>query len=232
MSGTFTCKGIGLLGGTFDPVHAGHLALAAAAAYACRLACVEFVPAGAPWQKGFVTAAHHRLQMLRMAIKDKPGFRINELELLRSGPTYTIDTLAEMRARLGPSYPLVLILGGDQWQNLHTWKNWEKLSDYADIAVASRGGVEAEGSAKVEAWAKPRLVAAAELTGYPSGRIAHFSMMPHRASSTVVRRLIGNLPFAEAARRLDGWLDADVSAYIFAKSLYGASQHKAPKKFI
>lgn len=219
-------RGIGLLGGTFDPVHAGHLALAAAAASVCRLACVDFVPAGAPWQKGFVTAAHHRLQMLRMALEGEPAFRVNEIELLRSGPTYTIETLAEMRSRLGPSYPLVLILGGDQWQNLHTWKDWERLADYASLAVASRDGAPLEAAPEVEAWAAERLAPAEALSGCPAGRVARFSMMPHRASATVIRRLIGRLPFAEAARRLDGWLDADVSAYIFSKALYGASQRK------
>ena len=114
------------------------------------------------------------------------GFRIEPLELMRLGPTYTRVTLRTLRKRLGPSIPLVLILGGDQWKNLHTWKNWQELAQYADLAVCRRGG---------EA---------------------------HEASATEIRRVIRAYPFAEAMKKVDGWLPLEVAAYIRSASLYGA----------
>ena len=97
---------LGVFGGTFDPVHAGHLIAAEDARAALSLDEVLFVPAGEPWFKSYrrITPAHHRLAMVRLAVRDNPHFSVSDLEIRREGPSYTIDTLAELRrARQTPS---------------------------------------------------------------------------------------------------------------------------------
>ena len=215
-------RGIGLLGGTFDPVHEGHLALARAAKDALRLVRVEFLPAGNPWQKDLVSPAEVRLAMLELALDKMAGFRIETLELMRLGPTYTRVTLKTLRKRLGPSIPLVLLLGGDQWRNLHPGSSWEDLAEYADLAVCRRGREALQTSPEVASWAKSRMTSAEALTEAPAGGIAFFDMAPHEASATEIRRVIRTQPFAEAMKKVDGWLPLEVAAYIRAESLYGA----------
>ena len=215
-------RGIGLLGGTFDPVHEGHLALARSANDALRLVRVDFLPAGNPWQKDLVSPAEVRLAMLELALDKMAGFRIETLELMRLGPTYTRVTLKTLRKRLGPSIPLVLILGGDQWRNLHTWRSWQELAEYADLAVCRRGREALQTSPEVASWAKSRMTSAEALTEAPAGGIAFFDMAPHEASATEIRRVIRTQPFAEAMKKVDGWLPLEVAAYIRAESLYGA----------
>ena len=134
----FIRRGIGLLGGTFDPVHNGHLSLAREALSQLHLARIDFVPAANPWQKTRVSAAEKRLGLLQAALEGEPLLRINPIELLREGPTYTIDTLKALREEIGPSVPLVLILGADQWNNLQTWKDWAAFPSYCHLAVANR----------------------------------------------------------------------------------------------
>ena len=127
-------RGLGILGGTFDPVHAGHLCLARAALDAVPLVRVELMPAGEPWQKSRISPGIHRLNMLRIAVEYEPQCRINTSELCRSGATYTIDTVSRLREEVGPDMPLVLILGSDQWFNLSTWREWQSLTDFVHIA--------------------------------------------------------------------------------------------------
>ena len=130
----------GLFGGTFDPPHLGHLAVASAALDQLDIDEVRFVPAGEPWQKSDrgITAAHHRLAMVRLAAEDDDRFVVDDLEIERSGPSYTIDTV---RA-LGP--PLMVILGADAAAGIETWERAEDLLDIADIAVIPRPGVDME----------------------------------------------------------------------------------------
>ncbi|MDO5530636.1 nicotinate (nicotinamide) nucleotide adenylyltransferase [Sutterella sp.] len=215
-------RGIGLLGGTFDPVHSGHLALARAARDALGLARVDFLPAGNPWQKDLVSPAHVRLAMLELAIAKMPGFRVEPIELMRFGATYTVETLRALRRRLGPSIPLVLILGGDQWRNLHTWRNWRSLADHADLAVCRRAGEPLEAVQEVSLWSADRMTTAEKLTESAFGRIAVFDMAPHGASATAIRRAMRTLPYARAMQALDGWLPIEVAGYIRAHGLYGA----------
>lgn len=215
-------RGIGFLGGTFDPVHCGHTAIAEAARNALGLVRVDLLPAGAPWQKDLVTPAEHRLAMLRLALDRMPGLGIETIELMRPGATYTIETLAALRRRAGPAMPLVLIIGGDQWRNLHTWKRWRELTDFASIAICRRAGAPLAAEPEVEAWAAEKITPAGELQQHPCGRIGTFGMAPHAASATEVRRAVRALPFPDAMRHLDGWLALPVADYIRRHGLYGA----------
>lgn len=219
-------RGLGILGGTFDPVHIGHLCLARAALAEIPLVRVELMPAGVPWQKSGISSGMHRLNMLKLAVEYEPLFRINTMELCRSGPTYTIETVAALRDEVGPAMPLVLILGSDQWLNLSTWKNWERLTDYVHIAYCSRDGTPDQTLPEAQAaWAAPRITTPRQLTMTAAGRITRFNMAPHRANATQIRRTLGRLPYAQAMKTLDGWLHPGVAQYIRLHGLYGAVPH-------
>lgn len=129
---------IGLFGGTFDPVHVAHLALAREALAALQLDEVRWVPAGQPWQKArALTPAAHREAMVRLAIEGEPRFVLDRIELERTGPSYTLDTVRELQAR-EPGAEWFLLIGADQYAGLHTWRGWEDLLDRVVLAVAAR----------------------------------------------------------------------------------------------
>ena len=131
---------IGILGGTFDPIHLGHLAIAEAARDRLDLDRVILIPAGRPWLKSDqqVSAPEHRLAMARLAIQDKPGLEVSSIEIDRPGPTYTVDTLAQLRAELGSGVELYLILGMDSVRELRRWRYPERLFDLCTIVAVSR----------------------------------------------------------------------------------------------
>jgi nicotinate-nucleotide adenylyltransferase len=131
----------GILGGTFDPIHIAHLHAGETALYQAELDRVLFVPAGDPWQKSHrdLTGAAHRLEMIRLAIADTYGFELDDREIEREGPTYTIDTLL--------SFPkteeLSLILGADAALGLPTWHRWEEVVDLVSLLIVPRPGTDA-----------------------------------------------------------------------------------------
>lgn len=132
---------IGILGGTFDPVHYGHLRLAQEVADKLRLSEVRFIPSGTPPHRASPgAAAEDRLAMVRLAVAGNSLFTVDERELRRSGPGYTVDTLRELREQAGAAQPLVLITGADAFLDLATWSRWHQLFDLAHIAVAYRPG--------------------------------------------------------------------------------------------
>lgn len=129
---------IGLMGGSFDPVHAGHLALAETALSHLALDEVRWVPAGQAWQKArSLTAGHHRLAMLKLAVQHEPRFVVDPIEVDRPGPSYTIDTVRQLQASHQADW--FMILGQDQYANLGTWRNWAELLPLVTVAVAGRG---------------------------------------------------------------------------------------------
>lgn len=131
---------VALLGGSFDPPHAGHIALARYFATLLAPDALRIVPAGHPWQKqDLQTPAAHRVAMARLAFKGLPvPVVVDEQEVLRTGPTYTIDTLRAVRGELGAQASIAFLIGADQLEKLHTWKNWRQLFDYAHVCAASR----------------------------------------------------------------------------------------------
>lgn len=130
---------VGILGGTFDPVHRGHLVLAAAARDELELDRVLFVPAGRPWRKAGRTIAsgEHRLAMVRQALEGKSAFEVATLELERPGPSYTVDTLEALKAER-PDDELFFILGEDALADLPNWVRPERILELAKLAVARR----------------------------------------------------------------------------------------------
>lgn len=212
--------GIGLLGGTFDPVHVGHIALAEQALKVLNLTRVDFLPAGNPWQKRPLTPAVDRVRMLELAVAGKPGLAVNLCEVNRPGPTYTVDTLHQMRREVGPATPLVLILGADQWENLQTWKAWDSFLDYADIAVSTRDGKTPTACPLVASWAAGRIKPAHALSSAPCGYVAFFSIPPTSASSSKIRTILKGNADRDTESVLDTWLCPDVKAYIRDHHLY------------
>ncbi len=133
-------KRVGLFGGTFDPVHKAHLALAHAALAALALHEVRWVPTGQPWQKDRrITPAAHRAAMVQLAIAGEPRFVLDRIEIERQGPSYTLDTVRELRAAQ-PGVDWVLVIGQDQYAGLHTWHDWPQLLSLVTLAVANRPG--------------------------------------------------------------------------------------------
>ncbi len=131
---------VGVLGGTFDPPHLGHLLLAEQAREQLTLERVLWVPAGEPWRKEgqAISNAEHRLEMVRLAIAENEAFVLSDAEIARTGPTYTVDTLVAMKAER-PDGDVYFIVGQDALQDLPNWRDPERLISLATLAVAGRG---------------------------------------------------------------------------------------------
>jgi nicotinate-nucleotide adenylyltransferase len=140
----------GLFGGTFDPPHNAHVALATAALAALQLDQVRWVPTGNPWQKSrAITPAAHREAMVRAAIAHEPRFVLDRTEIEREGASYTIDTVRALQAA-HPGVQWVLLIGQDQYAGLHTWRDWPALLAQVELAVAQRPGQPWRPNAEVQ----------------------------------------------------------------------------------
>ncbi len=136
-----TTGAIGILGGTFDPIHFGHLRLAQEVADALHLTEVRFIPGGTPPHRATPqTGAADRVAMDKLATADNALFRVDERETRRAGLSYSVDTLSELRAEMGAAQPLVLIMGADAFLGFNRWHRWREIFDLAHIAVAHRPG--------------------------------------------------------------------------------------------
>jgi nicotinate-nucleotide adenylyltransferase len=146
-------KSVGIFGGTFDPIHNAHLALAHAALEALQLHELRFIPAGQPWQKAnSLSSASDRVAMTALAIQGVPQFVLDRREVERAGPSFTLDTVREL-ATAQPLCNRVLIIGADQYAKLHTWRDWQTLLGLVTLAVANRPGVQSPPDLAVLAFA-------------------------------------------------------------------------------
>jgi len=190
-------KRIGLFGGSFDPVHAAHVALARTALDQLALDEVRWIPAGRQWQKSrALTSAAHRVAMVQLAIADEPRFTLDRCEIDRSGASYTYDTVRDLQAA-EPGNTWILIIGQDQYAGLHTWLQWRKLLERVTVAVANRPG--ASPLASPEGAAAPH-----EAVALP--------MMD--TSSTEIRARVA------AGQRIDALVPPAVARYIDQHHLY------------
>ncbi len=196
----------GMMGGTFDPVHSGHIELAEHAQEELGLDDVLWITAGDPWRKSDrkITSAHHRLAMVQLAIESQPSWRTSTVEIDRSGPTYAVDTLDELQAR-NKGDKFTLIVGQDALEDLPNWREPARILELADLAVAARGG------RRLSPEELDRLVPGL------SGRVTwlHMPLMPF--SATQVRGL------AARGTPLAGFVPKGVEAYILEHRLYRAS---------
>jgi len=216
---------IGLLGGSFDPIHIGHLQLARDATAQLQLDEVRFIPAGRPWQKGEMTDAAQRAHLVELAIRDLPNAVLDMREIERDGATYTIDTLRELRAALGAAPALVLLMGADQFERIDTWRQWQRLLDHAHIAVAARNGVLPQLGTQLQAWHDARRLDAAALRSRPAGGICSFAMTPVDVSATQVRALLATPATPTRDAELSRLLPPAALDYIRRLRLYEGSSN-------
>ena len=182
---------VGIFGGTFDPIHFGHLRTAFELLQALRLAEVRLVPAGNPPHRGIpLCDAQHRLDMVRAAVADQPGLVVDDREVRREGPSYTVLTLRELRDE-APGRPICLLLGMDAFLGLPQWHEWRSVFDLAHVVVAHRPGWTAPDSGTLgELLAQRGTGRVEDLHESVAGRIHVRPVTQLEISSTDLRDLI------------------------------------------
>ena len=215
-----TVAPIGILGGTFDPIHYGHLRLAEEVADACGMARVQLIPAAFPNLRALPrTAPDHRLAMVQLAAQGNPRLCVDDRELRREGTSYTVDTLAELRSGLGPSQPLCLILGADAFARLPGWSRWLQLFALAHIVVATRPGYDLaerilRNDKLTREWQARLTEARADLRAHPCGHVMRVQIPLLEISATDIRARIAR---KASVRYL---VPQSVLEYISAQRLY------------
>lgn len=182
---------LGMFGGTFDPVHHGHLRTAFEVLEACRLAELRLVPASVPPHRPQPQApARLRLEMLRRAVAGEPRLVVDDCELQRAGPSYTVDTLAGLRAQAG-SRPLCLVLGADAFLGLPGWHRWPEILQLAHLVVVQRPGSRlAPGDELAAALEGRYCTSPAELAHGAAGRVLVREVTQLDISASAIRRLV------------------------------------------
>lgn len=212
---------IGILGGTFDPIHYGHLRPALELLETLELAEVRFIPCRIPAHRGTPqVTAEQRLMLVQAAIAGQPGFIADDRELRREGTSYMVDTLATLRDEFGQETPLCLIIGADAFRELSTWSRWQDLVKVAHIVVMQRPGAPQALPATLAEWAAPRIAPdAATLRERPAGRILFQPVTQLDISATQIRALLAR---GQSPRYL---LPEAVLACIHDWALYRSPSH-------
>ncbi len=190
---------IGLYGGSFDPVHNAHLALAQLALAHLDLDQLRWIPAGRAWQKSVQPApAEDRLAMLQGATAGEPRFVVDPIELHRQGPSYTLDTVKTLQP-IDPLAQWLLVIGQDQYAQLDTWHGWRELLGLVTLAIAAREGQAVQPSAAVAAVPH---------------RCMHLPLPPMQVSATQIRQRVAE------GQSIDHLVPAQVARYIEQHRLY------------
>ncbi|MAF14991.1 MAG: nicotinate-nicotinamide nucleotide adenylyltransferase [Marinomonas sp.] len=184
-------KGTVVMGGTFDPIHHGHLRSAVDILDCFQFETLRLIPCFQPVHKGEPTvSAEQRLKMVELGIAADSRLSVDAREILRAGPSYTFETLVELRAELGQEEPLIMVVGMDSFLSLPTWARWQDLLSVAHILVISRPGWEPDFISTLESfYEKHRAESATELQCAPAGKIWMQSFTPLAISSSQVRNL-------------------------------------------
>lgn len=162
---------IGIFGGTFDPIHCGHLRIAEEVFEALALDVLHVLPSAHPPHRPTPQAsAQQRLAMLRLALHNMPQYLVDDRELARSGPSWTIDTLVELRAYYAPTDQLFLLLGWDAFCGLPSWHRWQELLDYAHLVVVARAPLQQPLPEVLQPWMDHKKVEISQCAA-PAGNI-------------------------------------------------------------
>lgn len=211
-------KQIGILGGTFDPVHIGHLRSAIEVLEGCGLDEVRLIPGAVPPHRSTPNvSAQQRLEMVRLAVEGVEGLEVDDRELRRDGPSWTIDTLLSLRAELAAEDRLYFILGQDAFAGLHRWHRWQEILQHCHLLVLQRPDQTAALPAEVQQLLDNHVVGEFGQIQQMAGQIALIQQPPLPVSATAIRQLCarqGSIRFLVA--------DA-VAHYIARHGLYRAA---------
>ncbi len=206
---------LGLLGGTFDPVHFGHLRTGLEVCEALGLDELRFLPCRLPPHREQPRAsAEQRAAMVRLALEGQDGLVCDERELRRAGPSYTVDTLNELRAEAG-ARPLCLVIGADALAGIATWHRWTRLIELAHLVVVHRPGWEAEIPAQAQDVLAGRTCGDREaLASRPAGCLWYQPVTPLQISASAIRAAVA------AGRSIDYLVPRNVAHYIREQRIY------------
>ena len=212
---------LALFGGTFDPVHYGHLRCADEAREMLRLETLYLLPAGTPVHRRKPGAsARQRLDMLRLALNEFPHLDIDEREIRRQGPSFMVDTLQELRMEF-PQRPLLLLVGQDAVNLLHTWSRWQQLLELTHLVILARPGTSAKYRDDVGMQIESRTVTdLQQLSASKAGRVFNLAVTAIDVSATGIKRIIG------MGRSPGPMLPAAVLDYIHDNGLYVRSNER------
>jgi nicotinate-nucleotide adenylyltransferase len=206
---------IGILGGTFDPIHYGHLRPAQEVQCALALAEVRVIPAAQPPHRPPpVATVAQRFRMVELACAEFPGFHADDCEIRRGGPSYTVLTLEALRAEVG-DHPLCLFMGADAFKGLETWHQWRRIPELAHVVVMTRPGWVFPHESELPPWVRGCVSREVrDLAQTPAGKIFYQAVTPQDISATRLREAIGR------GEPIPGWLSPAVWEYINVNEIY------------
>ena len=215
---SLTAEVIVLWGGTFDPIHQGHVSSAIELSEYLGVQPVQLLPNSQPAHRQRPEAtAHQRIEMLSLAIATHDELAMDTREVERQGPSYSVLTMAEVRQEIGPIKPLIWCMGMDAFVGLKQWHRWQELLDYGHVLVLTRPSSTWPQDPELLTWyATHKVDEAKHLLASPSGQVAHLKLGQHPVSATQIRQQLrlGHKPNATE-------LAPAVSQYIASQSLYG-----------
>lgn len=202
---------IGVLGGTFNPIHEGHIAIADHVLRTCRLSHIDFIPCFQPPHRDHnIASAADRLNMVKLAVKDHPQFSVNDYEIQQEKISYTVNTVMHLHEQ-NPTQPICLILGGDAFSHFHQWHQWEKIIAHAHLIVVTRTGIENASDTLIK---KHQTNNVTDLHQSLSGKIFFDNINPIGISATQIRQDI------RAGKKSIAGLNPKVYDYIVKKKIY------------
>ena len=207
--------GLAIFGGTFDPVHFGHLRSAVEVRQALGVEQVKLIPVGIPAHRESPgSRPEQRLEMLRLGIAGLDYLQVDSREIARGGTSYMMDTLESIREEVGAELSLSLVMGADAFGLIHQWYRWQELVDVAHLVVLRRPYTELTLNPRVRAWVNERQASADQLLTQPAGLICHLQLTQLDISATQIRQLV------KAGQPIEYLLPAGVIDYIRQQALY------------